>query len=1188
MRHAIRNSLILLLLAGATLVSIAQSTLGSLRGTVTDASGALVPGAKITVTRAESNALRTAITDNAGDYSLVNLDPGTYSVRAEFQGFQPQVADDLALQPRQQLRFDVTLRAGGSDTVTVDATTAGTINTSDASIAASLTPEAVLDLPANYRGAGSTSPLSVIQTLPGVQPDSGSYPPQPSASPNPAIKFSIQGGLPSQSETTVDGISAQNQTSNNILGDAFPSAEAISEIRVDGVNNNAEYGQPGEITTVTKSGSNALHGTAYGYFQNSGFDATPYGTNRANKPKKVANDFGVSVGGPLSIPHFYSGKDRTFFFADYEGLRYATARVVQYVVPTALMKTGDFSQETAALNNPFTGTPYAQEKLTPNASSAALLGLFPDPNLHVGQSVASVLSDPSTPYNYLSTKRNDINSDQYDVRVDQTFGQRATFFARYTGKSIDQVLPADLALPNGDAFATYRIFAASLNYLFTPHLANEVRFGFTLEEDGSTNPFNGPAFTSAAQFQGLPAMPFNGVPHLGFQYLTSGGARLNSSEKSRLFQYVDNLTWQRGAHTARFGVDIRQLSAFTPLSFSSSDNYGNFYFSQGTSYTGNEFADFLAGVPYLTQVADVQSDNNGKATAYAVYAEDTWKATPILNLTFGLRYELHPAFTSTNGEIGNFDPSVAKSGRLIYPDGHADLLSVPELASFNACSTPGVNNPYATNAAANGAPCTPVVSNSQAGLPGGLRTTPKLRFEPRLGFALRPFGNDKTAIRGGVGYFNITTSGALFYALTGTLQSNLASYYNALSPAGPAFSFPNIGNNASLATPALATGVFYSAVDVKWHDPYSLQTNLSIDRDLGKGFGLRASYVGLQTWHLVWQPELNMLPYSSTTVAAAQPRSAFPFPNYAAIYNRATSATASYHSGQLEVSRRFAKGFSFESAYTFAKNLADNQGTYGAAGAAQSFVDEQGGYDATYSYDQHVDYGNVVGTRRHRWSTNSVFELPVGKGHRLGGNAGRGTSLAVSGWQVSGIFTMQSGPLLTAYIPSGNTDPSGTGSGTLYYRQQRPDRVAKGNTATQSRTAFFNKDAFTCPGGTGLGGTTGYASLQNGNCAVGGYDYSNPNGPVAVNPIGRFGTESIGDLTGPRLITLSTGLSKAFAVSERVRVRAEGSFTNILNHTNLADPVLDVTSPSFGVITQARGSDFGGNRTGQLAIRIEF
>ena len=996
--------LFLLFLFGVTVGThsnvVAQSTLGSISGSVRDTSGALIPAAELIATRTEDGAVRTSTADSEGAYTLVNLTPGTYRLRATSPSFAPQQQQGIVLSARQNLRVDLTLAAASSAEVTVDATNAGTIDTADAQIAATLSARAVMDLPANFRGAGSTSPLNVLQVLPGVQPDSGAYPPQPSASPNPAVKFSIQGGLPSQSETTVDGISAQNQTSNNILGDAFPSAEAISEIRVDGVNNNAQYGQPGEITTITKAGASRAHGSAYWFFQNSGFDAIPYGTNAANKPKKVANDFGASFSGPMGVPHL-GGLNHTFFFADYEGLRYATSRVVQYVVPTAQERTGDFSQETTTLTNPFTGQPYPNQRLTPNPSSAALLGLFPLPNLHVGTPVTQVLQDPLTPYNYLSTRRNDISSNQYDIRLDQTFGARATAFVRYTNKTINQALPADLALPNGTGFANYRILASSLNLLLTPHLTNEFRFGFTLEQDGSSNPFNGPAFTAAANLQGLSAAFFNGVPHLGFQNYTSGGSRLNSTERSRLFQYTDNLTFQRGSHTIVAGVDVRTLNAYTPLDFSSSDNYGNFYFSQDASVTGNEFADFLAGVPYLSQTDNVQSDNSGTAKAYAAYVQDTWNATPRLNLTFGIRYEIHPGFASSNGEIGNFDPSVAKSGRLIYPDGHANLLSVPELAGFNACATAGVQNPYATGAAANGAPCTPVVSNSQAGLPGALRTTPRLRFEPRFGFAFRPFANERTAIRGGAGYFNITTSGALFYALTGTLQANVNSYYNSQTPTGPAFSFPSVGNASTLAgPPALGTGVFYSAVDIHWHDPYSLQTNLSIDQDLGRGFGLRASYVGLSTWHLVWQPELNQLTYNKQTIAAQQPRSAFPFPNFGAIYNRATSANANYQSAQAELHHHSQHGLSFETAYTFAKNLADNQGTYGAASGTQSFVDEQGGYDASYAYDQHLDYGQVVGTRRHRSITNGLYELPFGRGKRFAGGS-RMADLLLGGWQLS-------------------------------------------------------------------------------------------------------------------------------------------------------------------------------------------
>jgi hypothetical protein len=1159
----------------------AQSTLARISGAIRDNSGASIPGAVITLHRIESNTDRTVHSDAVGNYTALNIDPGTYNITTTAPSFGTTVSQGVVLLARQQLQFDIKLVVSATESVSVDASDAGTIQTDNAAISASLSPRDVLDLPANYRGNGSTSPLNVIQTLPGIQPDSGSYPPAPSASPAPGIKFSVQGGLPSQSETTVDGISAENQTTNNIQGDAFPSAESIAEIRVDGVNNNAEYAQPGEITTVTKSGTNSIHGSAFWYFQNSGFNAIPYGTNAANKPHIVANDYGASIGGPVVLPHLYNGRDKTFFFATYEGLSFPQTTVVQYLVPTTRMKAGDFSQEVSALNNPNTGGRYPGARLPAiNPSSAAFLSLFPDPNLNPTESVQAAFASPG--YNYLGTRRSNIGSNQYDLRGDQDFGPRTHIFARYTNKSINQDQPNVLAIPVGTAFANYHIFAAAMNYSFTPNLFNEFRFGFTLEQDGNTNSLNGAAITTAAGLNGISPTPlFNGLSHLGFTQLTSVGARLNQSERSRLFQYTDNITWQRGNHTTRYGVDIRHLGAFTPLSFTPSDNYGNFYFQQNGSYTGNEFADFLLGIPYQTQVDNVTSDNNGTANAYAVYAQDNWKATPNLNLTFGIRYEFHPAFAATNGNIANFAPSPGGSGTLIYPDGHASLLSAQELANVNACSVPGVNNPYATDGPANGAACTHVLSNSQAGLPTGLRHAPLLRFMPRFGFAYRPFGNDRTSIRGGVGYYNITTSGALFYALTGTLQSNLQTFNNSVTPGvGPAFAFPNISSATANAFtgPQLGSTTFYSAIDTNWHDPYSLQTNLSIDRDLGKGTGLRVSYIGLKTWHLVWQPEYNMLPYSSTTIAAQEPRSAFPYPNFYSIYDRATSAQSSYQSGQVELSHRFSQGLSFDSAYTFAKNLADNQGTYGASSGISSFVDEQGGYDATYSYNRSLDYGNVVGTRRHRWLTSSVYELPVGRGKRFGSSLPRIADLAVGGWQLSNIFIWQSGPFLTAYMPSGNADPSGTGSGSLFFRQQRPDRVANPNSGPRNRNNWINKSAFACPG------AKGFTSLQNGACDVGGYD-ANGN-PVA--PIGRFGTESVGDITGPGTINLSSGLSKTMLIAGSIHLRAEGTFTNVLNHTNLADPNLDSTSPSFGTITQARGSDFGGNRTGQVSLKLEF
>ena len=1165
------------LFLGSAQFAFAQSVLGSIAGTVYDSSGAVVPHATVTLHRNETNVDRSVTTDEAGNYTAINVEAGTYDVTTSAAGFGGQVVKGVTLAARQQLRYDVTLGAkGGAETVDVNASDVGTIDTQTSQISASLTPREVLDLPANYRGAGSTSPINVIQTLPGVQPDTASYPPQPSTHPQPTLKFSLQGGLPSQTEVTVDGISAQNVTNNNIQADAFPSADSIAEIRVDGVNNNAEYGQPGEITTVTKSGTNKFHGTAYEYLQNQALDATPWGLTSANKPHKVANDFGGSIGGPVTIPGLYKGANKTFFFVDYEGLRYPQSTAIQTLVPTVAMKQGDFSAENSTpLTNPFTGGTYAGNIVPVNASSAKFLQFYPDPNVGpAGQSLAAAAA--TTGYNYESTRRDNINSNQADFRGDQLFGSKATLSGRYSFKNVDQLQPADLTLPYSTAYANYRILATTFTYTFNPHISNEFRFGFTLERDGNSNPFDGPGFLSSTGLQGVSPAFFNGLPFIGFNNIHSLGERLGFEERSRIFQYVDNLSWQHGNHLFRFGGDIRHFVAHTEAGGSTvSASYGNFTFSAGApTSTGNEFADFLIGVPATSQTSYIGQDNNGVDNQYNVYAQDTWQATHKLTLSYGVRYELHPGLMASNGLAGNFDPSVPLTGRLVYPAGYANTLSVQELANVNACPVKGVDNPYATGQAINGVPCTPVVSSSEAGLPSSLRETPKLRFMPRLGFAYRPFGNDRTAIRGGIGYYNITTTGALFYALSQTLQSNLQSFNNSLVPGqGPAFSFPATNTNTNTFSPSLGSVYFYATNAVKWHDPYSMQTNLSIDHDFGHDIGFRVSYVGMHTWHLIWQPQLNQLPYSSTTPYFDASRAAqIPYPNFYQITTRTPGASADYRALELEVSHRFTKGLSFDSSYTWAKNLSDNQGTFGAYSGAPSFVDEQGGYSPTDSFNPRADYGNVAGTRRQRWLTTAIYQLPFGRGQRFASGMGRTADAIFGGWQLSNIFVWETGPYLTAYFPAYMIDPSGTGSGYLGGAQQRADLVGNPNAGGHSRNQWFNPAAFACPGQT-------VAYIPNvTTCDVG----------IGSAPIGRFGTEGANGLVGPGLWSLSSGLSKTMHLTESVSLRFETTFTNVLNHTNPADPNLLLTDPNFGKITTARGSDFGGNRTGQASLKIEF
>jgi hypothetical protein len=1133
---------------------LAQSTQATFLGTVKDASGSIVVSAQVKITNVDEGVSRTFTTDAIGNYRAPDFKPGRYKIAVSKSGFGTEVIEDVLLVARQELREDVTLQVGTlGETIEVKDTTAGVINTETASISASFDSTRVLELPANYRAGGSTSPLQLVQSLPGVQADSNG-------------KFSVQGGLPFMSETSVDGISTQDAGSNNPLSNAWPSAETIGELRVDGVNNNAEFGQPGAITTVSKSGTNNYHGSIFWYHQNRALDATAYG--QTSKPQKIGNDFGASGGGPVVIPGVYNGHNRTFFYGTFEGFRFPKGDTIHNIVPTTAMRNGDFSNVTGvtALNNPFAGGSYGKQLPSGSISPIAqkFLSLFPTPNVGNGTSF-----DGTT--NYVQNVDNSYHSNQFDARGDQYIGTKLQVFGRFSWKNISQAQPTELLIPSSSFIDQYRMLVVSATYNFRSNLINEARFGFTRNSNGNTNPFKGPAFAQSLGLTGIGTnnLFFNGVTELDFNSISSLNVdRLSSINQSNVYQYTDTLSWTRGRHTMKFGGDIRHIQSVSPLGFNGADNYGTFDFT-GAMFTGNDFADFLLGIPTSSFYDTVRMDNNGRSTYYNFYGQDTWQVTPRFTLSYGLRYEYHPGYQDASGNIGNFDPSVPKSGRVIYPDGKASLLDPGFLASFNACPNLTGSGPVI-----NGAPCTPVLSASQAGLPNSLRTAEKLRFMPRIGIAYRPFNNDKTAIRAGFGMYNITTLGAIFYALTGTLQAGTQSFDNQQLftnspnpvPNGVLYQWPAYSNGGSgYGTPQYGQAYFGTANDIHFKDPLSEQWNLSFDHELPWGIGLRASYIGMKTTHLVWAPNYNDMTYSTTTAAGDRPLSDRPFPNWGRVNNRASSANSTYNALQIETNRRFRNGISFNSAYTLAKNMADNQAHQ------QSFADENGGSRATYYWDRSLDYGEVYGTRRHRWITTALYDLPIGKGHSLGGNWDKVLNGTLGGWRLSNIFVWQTGPFLTPYFTGG--DPSGTGSGTIYKRSQYSDQVGNWVPANQNANDWINPAAFVCPGMPGW--------TPGNPCNIG-------NGGTTPAPIGRFGNSRPGSVVGPGTINLSTGLSKEFAWTEGLRLKIGASFTNVLNHTNLADPNLNIASGNFGKIDQARGSDFGGSRTGQVFLRLDF
>ena len=1139
-KHAFRDlSVLLASLLLMSFVAMAQSTFGTLLGTVRDSSGSLVPNATVKITNVDENSVRTIQTNSNGDYEAVNSKPGRYKIEITASGFQTFTTTEVTLTARQTLRVDAALSAGQVTAQVNITANAGAIATETQTISSSFESQKILNLPANYRGAGgSTSPYGLIAALPGVQSDNGGA-------------FSIQGALPSQSQFSLDGISTTNVTGNSPLRNAFPSAESIAEIKVQGVGNAAEYGQVGDVTTISKSGTNEYHATLFWFHQNRALDAKTYGA--LTKPQKISNDFGFSGGGPVRIPWLYDGKDKTFIFGTYEGLRFPRGTTIQNTVPTQAMRNGDFSGlANVTVRDPLTGQPFANNRVPDNRISAiskAILTLYPLPNV----------SDPDRfrVANYIRNSSSSINSDQYDIRVDHNLTSKQSMFSRWTWKEISQDSPNNLSLPSNTAFDNYKILVVSHNYTFTPRLLNEARFGLTLNDSGTSFPFDGRDFTAKLGFTGIgPNFPFNGLPNIDFSgdITDLNRNRADGASQSRTLQFNNNLTWTVGRHTTKYGFDVRWIRAVSPLGFIGADNYGNSSFNN--TFSGNDFGDFLLGIPIRTSYAIIQQDNDGRTTHYHFFGQDSFRVNQKLTLEFGLRYEYHPGYTDAGGNIGNFDPSVARSGRVVYPTGKRNLLAPGFLATFNACPAP----------AANGAPCTPVLSAEEAGLPEGLRTVPKNRILPRFGFAFRPFGDDKTVVRGGVGAYNGTLLGSIYFSLTGTLQSDVREFTNLSSGGRPLYQWPAIQSGGTgISTGQLGTASFRTANDINYKDPYSVQWNLSVDRYVGFGLGVRVSYIGMKTTQLAWAPDLNQM-NSSTQFAINRPLSDRPFPNWGIIFTRTAGATAYYNAMQIEANRRFSNGLTFNSTYTWAKSLADNLGPN-----ASGFVGETGGGRAADLYNRQAEYGNDYATRRHRSISTVVYDLPFGKGRRFAKGIHPAANAVIGGWQMSAIFLAQTGPFLTPFLGSNVVDPSGSGSGLS--RNQHPDRIGNGNISNKTQDQWFDVNAFVCPG---------LATRVAANCRIG----INPARDAA--PIGRFGNAGVGIITGPGTINLSLGVNKAFYLTERVKLEAGVSFTNVENRVNLADPQMNVISTAFGRITSARSSELGGSRTGQVSMRLSF
>jgi len=1094
----------------------AQSTFGSFLGTVRDPSGAVIVKATVSITNAGTSAKRSVSTDQSGSYVFVNVEPGTYNLAVEAAGFQRSSFPALLLTARQTVRLDAGLTLGTqAETVTVQ-DAAPVISTDVSNLAETKAGSELVDLPVaiSSRGAGSTSPISTLTAQPGVATDNSG-------------NLSVAGAKPSMLSVSLDGISTMSPRDFGVITELFPSFNAIAEIRVSAVNNPAEFGGASDITTISKGGTNQFHGGLFENNQAAAYDAkSPFA---ATKPRLVMNDFGAYLGGPVSIPGIYHGADKTFFFASYEGLRRPAQTTLTESVPSLALRSGNLSAYPAgSVLDPLSpGTPFAgnQIPLTRIAtlSQNALQYLFPTPNYGSPNAIAN---------NYQKNFAAPVTSNQGDIRLDQNIGSRQSFFARFTYKRrLVEVAPTGTALagpsiqPENDYGLT-----ASYNLMVSPRLVNELRAG--VSGYSSSNTFGIVASTIQSQLGlRLPGQvpAGNEIPDFnitGFQATDDGESAVS---RTRTIQLIDNVTYTRGNHNVKIGGDFRHLSGFYNNNWGNS-RMGEFDFINAATrpIVGNPYAAFLLGIPDATDVATVtEGDANAYARHYAFYGQDDWKIAPRLTLNFGLRWEYHPMFTDGLNNVGNFLPNYSSvvngqtvHGAVVVPDARINGID-PEFA--------GSISP------------TPILTATQAGLPQSLRNSDKKDFAPRFGFAWRAAA--KTVIRGGYGRFIETELGHALYANWGIPTGYFGEFTNSIVNGKPALTFP-YPFPSSLAS-ASGTADFLSAVNTNYRDPYVQQWNLTVEHDLGHNLGVRVSYDGSHGTDLGNFENANQVP--ANTVGFAKAEAGEPYPLWSFLKTAVNASRSNYNALTVAATRRLYKGLQFQSSYVFAKNLSNAGGR-----SPSAFASELGGI-LTDKFNPNLDYGNVAFTRRSRFLTTFLYDLPFGKSQKLLTSAGPVLNRIVGGWELAGVLLFQTGPFLTVVAPG--SDPAGDGFDTVV-GAGRADIVSGQPLypAVQNSGLWINKAAFAVP----------------------------------QDNLGRGPSSPVGSVVGPGTQAVSLSLFKSLQITERARFQFGVAAANALNHLNLGTPGLTLTAGSFGTITSTQSAEGAAPRTIQLSGRITF
>jgi hypothetical protein len=1123
-----RKVLCLLVTMLAGLGTWAQQITGSIRGTIVDPSGATVEGATVTAKQTETGLTRTAMTDHAGAYILLELPVGHYELTTEAKGFQKYLQQGITLNVNETATIAIHL-AVGSETQVVQVTAdAQMIQETVTSLGKVILEHEILDLPLdgrNFTQLGTLQP-GVVPLTPGLK--------QAGSSLREGQSYAVNGQRPESNNFLIDGANNFNGVDGGFV--LKPPVDAITEFRILTHNSTAEFGNSLGSTTniITKSGTNGFHGAVWEFLRNDAFDATNYFAATTEPLKQ--NQFGATFGGPIR-------KDKTFFFVFYEGFRNRQGETAGATVPSLKQRNGDFSElcpegfTGGFCNNPAhqLGIGFVNPAFpVPNNQLPFLSPFGPFGISSFAQNLLSLFPLPNNGLNtFTSTQTKQDDSNQGGLRVDHYLSSSDSLNFRYMisdGTRFDPLSPAGASVPGFPIGENHRAqdVVAQETHTFSPSVIGVLRFSFLRnkflfgERTNHTSPSTlGFGYQPSLDLAvGPPFMQVNGYTTVGDPIT---GPR-NSYENA--YDYTGSLSWVRGKHELKFGGGFEHLHVNVLQGIAT-----NGFFVFAPFPLTDAFASFLVGQPvfFLQGRGDFARGINGKSLNG--YVQDTYKATSRLTLTLGLRYDLPSPYT----EIHN-----------------RQTLWVPGRQSAVVPSAPpGLLYP------------------GDKGVPAGLIPTFKKAFAPRVGIAWDPTGNGKWLVTSAYGIFYEP----YYTGQGGPLQSPISAppYLQteqiALGPTQPLnFADPYNGNPPAAGT--FATPLTNLTLAANLPLPYTQDWDLNIQRSLGKDLLLEVGYVGTKGTKLprfiegnpaIYIPGVtvgsggSISPISTTDNAdqrrihsgctLADPPSNCQFSSTGLISGVANS---SYNALEASLKQRFSHGLSFLASYTYSKAI-DDVSSFNISGSGSIQVAGENDL-AQNPFNLAAERGQSLFDARHRLVFSYQWSLPFWQ-HQEGWY-----QHVLGGWQLNGIATAMSGTPFTVF-DSRDVSEQGGAPEITGFSANRPDLVAGQNPNAGPRTvgAWLNTNAF--------------ARIT-----------PDPNSPVQ-----QFGTEGRNINVGPRYANWDFAASKNIRLSESKDVQFRAELFNVLNHTNFHLPNSDISSPTFNQILAAEPP-----RLVQFALKFLF